>query len=226
MTTGSDGKVEALLTRVAEALERLAPGAVAAGAPAAGDAFVWEPAHGGLLAVEKIAAVPLRLLKGIEANRDTLLENTRRFADGLPANNALLWGARGMGKSSLVKAVHAEVNRGRKDAARLVLVEIHREEIGSLPVLLRTLDGVAADASALPGPEPAALPTLRDLLTHVAREAPPTRPARKDLRTRLTGSATSLNLSPASGLSVQPAGLAGRGSAGLAPRRATGPPRR
>ena len=83
------------------------------------------------------------LLKGIDAARDTLLENTRRFADGLPANNALLWGARGMGKSSLVKAVHAEVNRARKAQARLVLIEIHREEIASLPLLLRVLRGDA-----------------------------------------------------------------------------------
>jgi predicted AAA+ superfamily ATPase len=112
-----------------------------AAAPVGGDAFVWEPVHGGLLPVEKIAAVPLGLLKGIDANRDTLLENTRRFADGLPANNALLWGARGMGKSSLVKAAHGEVNRGRKAKARLALVEIHREEIASLPLLLRLLRG-------------------------------------------------------------------------------------
>jgi uncharacterized protein len=131
----------ALLKRIAAALERLAPGVPAAGAPASGDAFVWEPGHGGLIAVERIAAVPLDLLKGIEANRDTLLENTRRFAQGLPANNALLWGARGMGKSSLVKAVHAQVNRGAKGKTRLVLVEIHREEIASLPVLLRLLRG-------------------------------------------------------------------------------------
>ena len=130
---------DAVLKRIAEALERLAPPAISARPPATGDAFAWEPAHGGLLAVERIAAVPLSLLKGVDANRDTLLENTRRFADGLPANNALLWGARGMGKSSLVKAVHGEVNRGRKDRARLVLVEIHREEIASLPVLLRVL---------------------------------------------------------------------------------------
>ena len=132
-----------VLKRIASALERLAPGAVANGAPASGDAFVWEPAHGGLLAVPKIASVPLSLLKGIDAARDTLHENTRRFADGLPANNALLWGARGMGKSSLVKAVHAEVNRERKGKARLVLVEIHREEIASLPLLLRMLRGDA-----------------------------------------------------------------------------------
>src|ERR1700760_4115207 len=122
---GSVDKGDPLLKRVAEALERLAPPAVATRPPAQGDAFVWEPAHGGLLAVERVAAVPLSLLKGVDANRDTLLENTRRFADGLPANNALLWGARGMGKSSLVKAVHGEVNRNRKDRDRLALSEIH-----------------------------------------------------------------------------------------------------
>ncbi|HJW41345.1 MAG TPA: ATP-binding protein [Rhizomicrobium sp.] len=133
----------ALLKRIAAALERLSPAALAAKAPTGSTAFVWEPAHGGLIAVGKIAAIPLSLLKGIEASRDTLLENTRRFAHGLPANNALLWGARGMGKSSLVKAVHAELNRGAGAKARLVLVEIHREEIASLPVLLRILRGDA-----------------------------------------------------------------------------------
>ena len=130
-----------LLARIAAALERLAPGALGTRAPAGGDAFVWEPAQGGLLGVEKVASVPLDLLKGIDAARDTLLENTRRFAAGLPANNALLWGARGMGKSSLVKAVHGEVNRSVKGRARLALVEIHREEIASLPQLLRILRG-------------------------------------------------------------------------------------
>ena len=131
----------AILRRIAAALERLSPAAFPAKAPAQGDAFVWEPAHGGLIAVPKMSGVPLSLLKGIEAARDTLLENTRRFANGLPANNALLWGARGMGKSSLVKAVHAEVNRGAK--SKVVLVEIHREEIASLPLLLRILRGDA-----------------------------------------------------------------------------------
>src|SRR3569832_2041705 len=130
---------EALLKRIAAALERLAPGAVGAKAPAGGDARVWEPAHGGLLAVERIAAVPLSLLKGIEANRDTLLENTERFANGLPANNALLWGARGMGKSSLVKAAHASINLERDDADKLKLIEIHREDIESLPALMDIL---------------------------------------------------------------------------------------
>jgi predicted AAA+ superfamily ATPase len=128
-----------LLARIAAALDRLAPSAIPAAPPDSGDAFVWEPAHGGLVAIGTVAHVPLHLLKGIDAARDTLLQNTRRFADGLPANNALLWGARGMGKSSLVKAIHAEVNRARDGKARLVLVEIHREEIASLPVLLRIL---------------------------------------------------------------------------------------
>ncbi len=124
---------------MAAALERLAPRAMAATAPPTGDAFVWEPAEGGLVLVASVAHVPLSLLKGIDDKRDTLLENTRRFAEGLPANNALLWGARGMGKSSLVKAAHADVNAQSKSKARLVLIEIHREEIATLPQLLRIL---------------------------------------------------------------------------------------
>lgn len=131
---GEDG----IFKRIAESLERLAPRPVAHLAPE-GEAFVWEPAQGGLIAVSEVAHLPLDLLKGVDQARDTLLENTRRFAEGLPANNALLWGARGMGKSSLVKSVHAAVNRSRPQNARLVLVEIHREEIASLPQLLRIL---------------------------------------------------------------------------------------
>jgi predicted AAA+ superfamily ATPase len=130
---------DAFLARIAAALERVAPIPTMTAAPASGNAFVWEPAQGGLVPVPSVASVPLGLLKGVDKARDTLLENTRRFAHGLPANNALLWGARGMGKSSLVKAAHAEVNRADPDA--LVLVEIHREEIASLPVLLRLLRG-------------------------------------------------------------------------------------
>jgi len=130
-----------LLTRIAAALERLAPQGLPAKAPAGGDAFVWEPAQGGLVAVGRVASLPLHLLKGIDQARDILFENTRRFAGGLPANNALLWGARGMGKSSLVKSIHAEINRPRKPPARLVLVEIHREDIATLPSLLRLLRG-------------------------------------------------------------------------------------
>ena len=141
MTKSTESQVfdPALLARIASALERLAPPAPAALDEDAGDAFVWEPAHGGLIAVPAVSGVALDLLKGIDHARDTLLENTRRFAEGLPANNALLWGARGMGKSSLVKAVHGAVNRDRKGKARLALVEIHREDIASLPTLLRLL---------------------------------------------------------------------------------------
>jgi predicted AAA+ superfamily ATPase len=128
----------ALLLRIAEALERLAPPAIGTALPD-GDAFVWEPVQGGLVAVAQVAHVDLTLLKGVENQRDTLLSNTTHFAQGLPANNALLWGARGMGKSSLVKAVHEEINRTRKNLNRLVLIEIHREDIDTLPTLLRIL---------------------------------------------------------------------------------------
>ena len=128
-----------LAARITAALERLAPPALNAKVPAGGDAFVWEPAQGGLIVVPHVASIDLVLLKGIESQRETLMANTARFAKGLPANNALLWGARGMGKSSLVKAVHAQINETAQGAARLVLIEVHREDIASLPQLLRIL---------------------------------------------------------------------------------------
>jgi predicted AAA+ superfamily ATPase len=102
------------------------------------DAFVWHP-DGRLAPVPRVSRVDLGLLKGIDRMRDILIENTERFADGLPANNALLWGARGMGKSSLVKATHANINVNRKPADRLKLIEIHREDIESLPGLMDLL---------------------------------------------------------------------------------------
>src|ERR1019366_1509565 len=105
---------------------------------ASADAFVWHP-NGRLAPVPRVSRVGLGLLKGIERMRDILIENTERFANGLPANNALLWGARGMGKSSLVKAAHASINADRKPADRLKLIEIHREDIESLPVLMALL---------------------------------------------------------------------------------------
>jgi uncharacterized protein len=126
-----------LLSRVAAALDRLAPASLPEILPEKGDAFVWEPHLGALTEVPHVASIDLPLLKAIESQRDTLMANTRRFADGLPANNALLWGARGMGKSSLVKAVHRELNQKRKSP--LVLIEVHREDIASLPLLLRLL---------------------------------------------------------------------------------------
>ncbi len=131
----------ARLERIAAALDRLAPAAPAAPRFAAADAFVWHPEGRRLDPVPRVNRVDMSLLKGIDRVRDLLLENTERFARGLPANNALLWGARGMGKSSLVKAVHAAVNgtrAGAKEAA-LKLIEIHREDIESLPELMALL---------------------------------------------------------------------------------------
>jgi len=130
---------EKTLTRIAQALERLAPPAPPATDLAAADAFVWHAEGGWLEPVPSVNRVEIDLLLGIENQRDTLMENTRRFAKGLPANNALLWGARGTGKSSLVKAVHAAINTER--AGALVLVEIHRDDIPSLPRLLSRLRG-------------------------------------------------------------------------------------
>ena len=102
------------------------------------DAYVWHP-DGRLAAVPRVSRVELFLLKGVDRMRDILMENTERFAGGLPANNALLWGARGMGKSSLVKAAHASINADRKATDRLKLIEIHREDIESLPILMEKL---------------------------------------------------------------------------------------
>jgi len=136
-----DPQLLPLLTRIADALERLAPAAAAPVDLARADAFVWHAEGQRLTAVPEVSRVDLALLAGIERQRDTLLENTRRFAAGLPANNALLWGARGMGKSSLVKAIHAAVND--EDGAKLALVEIHREDLASLPVLLHELRNAA-----------------------------------------------------------------------------------
>ncbi|MCP3470121.1 ATP-binding protein [Bradyrhizobium sp. CCGUVB1N3] len=104
------------------------------------DAFVWHP-DGRLSAVPRVSRVDLFLLKGIDRMRDILIENTERFANALPANNALLWGARGMGKSSLVKAAHASINAERKPADKLKLIEIHREDIETLPALMEQLRG-------------------------------------------------------------------------------------
>ena len=114
------------------------PKASTADSFARADAFVWHP-DGRLAPVPHVSRVDLGLLKGIDRMRDILIENTERFANGLPANNALLWGARGMGKSSLVKAAHASINVNRKPAERLKLIEIHREDIESLPGLMDRL---------------------------------------------------------------------------------------
>src|SRR5580700_7403612 len=126
------------LTRIAEALERLAPPPPPAPDFGAADAFVWHADEGRLAPVARVNRVDMALLRGIDRVRDALAQNTERFAKGLPANNALLWGARGMGKSSLVKAAHAAIGTAHP-AAGLKLIEIHREDIESLPELMTLL---------------------------------------------------------------------------------------
>jgi uncharacterized protein len=132
------GMLATAFDRVVAALERLAPPAVAKPDFKLADAFIWSTASKKLEPVARVNRVEMFLLKGIDRMRDTLQENTERFAKGLPANNALLWGSRGMGKSSLVKAVHADVN-SRIAKGSLKLVEIHREDIESLPALMALL---------------------------------------------------------------------------------------
>ena len=157
MTTEAD-----FLARIAAALERLSPQPPAAPDFEAAEAFVWHADGARFEPVKHVNRVPLSLLRGIDRVASQLLDNTSRFARGLPANNALLWGTRGMGKSSLVKAAHAEVrNKGvrpsgsdtpsasRRSAAvsdpqgltppDLKLIEIHREDIASLPACLNLL---------------------------------------------------------------------------------------
>lgn len=124
------------LSRIAQALERMAPAPVAAPDFGAAEAFVWHVAPDRLEPVKKVNRVDLGLLVGLGRTRDTLLENTLQFARGLPANNALLWGARGMGKSSLVKAIHAEVLR---QGLPLKIVELQREDLPSVARLLNLL---------------------------------------------------------------------------------------
>ena len=131
--------LETLARRIADALERLAPAAPGAAGLGDADAFIWHPDGDRLEAVVRVNLVELALLRGIDRQRDTLLENTHRFAAGLPANNALLWGARGTGKSSLIKAVHGAINDDSPGA--LALVEIHREDVASLPRLLTLVRG-------------------------------------------------------------------------------------
>ena len=124
--------------RIAQALERMAPAPAAAPDFAEADAFLWETGPDHLRPVQRVSRVDLQLLVGVDRARDTLLENTLQFARGVPANNALLWGARGMGKSSLVKAAHAEVLR---QGLVLKIVEVQREDLPSIGRLLGLLRG-------------------------------------------------------------------------------------
>ncbi|GAN67922.1 ATP-binding protein [Acetobacter orleanensis] len=133
-----------VLERIASALERLSPPPPSLEGVDLADAFVWLPERGRLLPVAHVAHVPATLLQGVDSQRQTLMDNTEHFARGLPANNAMLWGSRGMGKSSLVKGAHALVNQvdGKPCApgkGRVALVEIQREDLATLPDLLAML---------------------------------------------------------------------------------------
>src|SRR4051812_36084549 len=132
---GAEERIARALEAIVSHLSAASPSG-AADSLGGADAFVWHP-NGRLAPVPRVSRVDLGLLKGIDRVRDILIENTQRFTDGLPANNVLLWGARGSGKSSLVKAAHAAINVGRTEP--MVLVEIHREDIPTLPRLLALL---------------------------------------------------------------------------------------
>jgi predicted AAA+ superfamily ATPase len=138
-----DTTLTGLLTRIATALERLAPPPPPPMNLAEAEGFVWQPAQGRLMPVPHIARVALDLIQGVDQQKQMVLENTARFAHGFPANNAMLWGARGMGKSSLVKATHAAVAaESRQDGVSpLKLIEIHRDDLRTLPDLLNLLRG-------------------------------------------------------------------------------------
>lgn len=132
-------QLEKLLERVAVALEEMAvsqPKELVSTPPSKdADAFIWQSASLSFMPVERVNRIALSLLKGINLQQDELIANTNRFAQGMMANNALLWGARGTGKSSLVKAVHADIAK----TYPLVLIEIHREDLATLPQLLHAL---------------------------------------------------------------------------------------
>ncbi|MAH83374.1 MAG: AAA family ATPase [Rhodospirillaceae bacterium TMED8] len=135
--TIANDEIAPILNRIADALERLAPSKAPKNNFELANAFVWHANSGWLEPVIDVNCIDLQLLKGITRQSQTLLENTHRFVQNLPSNNALLWGARGTGKSSLVKATHAQINRGNPGV--LLLVELHREDLSSLPRLLSLL---------------------------------------------------------------------------------------
>lgn len=137
MTDENTALLLAEIRRLADALDRLAGPPAAINDWNAADCFVWVPANQYLQPVPRPNRVALTLIRGVDHVRDILHENTLRFAEGYPANNVLLWGARGMGKSSLVKAVHEDVRKATGVA--LKLIEVHREDIATLPTLLEVL---------------------------------------------------------------------------------------
>ncbi|SEQ58912.1 hypothetical protein SAMN05428969_3628 [Devosia sp. YR412] len=134
-------EIAAALGEIVRSLNSLAPGdSEAANVLGSADAYHWDGDAGVLIAVPQVSRVPLAMLKGIDSLQDILLRNTEQFARGHGANNALLWGARGMGKSSLVKAIHGDIAaRGDEGFKRLVLIEIAREDLDTLPALMRRI---------------------------------------------------------------------------------------
>ncbi len=126
-----------ILNRIAEALERMSPNIDEKIDLSKSDGFIYDDSLKNLKPVKKISRIPIQLLKGLENQKDILLKNTQNFTNNLPANNALLWGAKGTGKSSLVKSVHAEINTQNNE--KIKLIEIHREDINNLPYLLSKL---------------------------------------------------------------------------------------
>jgi len=141
-----DKSIEALsekLDRLIAAVERLTPTLPPAPDFAAADCFVWQAETGCLEPVARVNRVDIGLIRGVDHVRDILFDNTKRFASGFAANNVLLWGARGMGKSSLVKAVHAAINASGETDGPLKLIEIHREDIDTLPRLMAILKTAA-----------------------------------------------------------------------------------
>jgi predicted AAA+ superfamily ATPase len=142
MTEISFATIAEKLDLLIDAVGRLAPKPAPEADFNAADCFVWSAEPGQLDPVPHVNRVDIGLIRGVDRVRDILIDNTQRFAAGLPANNVLLWGARGMGKSSLVKAVHAAINGGRSEKAEpLKLIEIHREDIDTLPKVLAILKG-------------------------------------------------------------------------------------
>lgn len=138
----NENSLEALtrkLDQLIEAVGRLAPVPTPQTDLNLADCFVWAANPGFLEPVHRVNRVDIGLIRGVDRVRDILVDNTERFAAGLPANNVLLWGARGMGKSSLVKSTHASINAARKDEPPLKLIEIHREDIDTLPKLMTIL---------------------------------------------------------------------------------------
>lgn len=138
--------ISGVLERIAQALERLVPSPPASPDFSGAGAFLFQSESGTFVPVPAVNSVPLPLLKGVDRNKDLLFANTERFARGLPANNALLWGSRGMGKSSLIKATHAALHQAHP---QLKLIEIHREDICALPRILGLLRDAPTDRFVL-----------------------------------------------------------------------------